>query len=276
MTAEFISRDTQSLVRLSGPDVEPLLQGLITNDIHLLEKQPILYTALLTPQGRYAYDFFVFKKERDYYVVIEADRLSEWLKKISLYKLRHQVTIENVSEDYKIYVSFDIEATSSSDLFFQAVDPRTSKLGNLYVFPSNVELKAKSERVYRHKRYQLGIAEGAHELVPDKSVILEYHFDELHALSWTKGCYMGQELMARTKHRGGIHKECCGFEILNDEENGVFDFFVGEVKVGRLVCMEKPYGLALIRREHFDLIAQQNNRVSFGGRGVARIMRALL
>ncbi len=245
--------NTRAVVALSGADAGQVLQGLITNDIALLNQHPLLYTAWLSAQGRYQFDFFLFKKDSVYYALVETARVADFTKLLKLYKLRNQMTIQDMSAEFLVYV--DLAAKSHSDAFFQAKDPRHPDLGSIIVMPKNTALEATANpSEHQNQRYQLGLAEGSEELKLQKSVILEYHFDAMNALSWTKGCYMGQELMARTKHRGGIHKEAMGFKLANPTETLGTDIFCKDTKVGSLLCHTQSHGLALIRHEHKDLL----------------------
>ena len=245
--------NTRTVVALSGADAGQVLQGLITNDIALLNQQPLLYTAWLSAQGRYQFDFFLFKKDSVYYALVETARVADFTKLLNLYKLRNQMTVQDMSAAFLIYV--DLAANPHPDAFFQAKDPRHPDLGSIIIMQKDAALDCTTDpSEYQNHRYQLGIAEGSQELKVQKSVILEYHFDAMHALSWTKGCYMGQELMARTKHRGGIHKEAIGFKVASPTETLGTDIFCHETKVGSLLCHTQSHGLALIRHEHQDLL----------------------
>ena len=267
----LFSYSSRCLVSLSGKDVTSFLQGLITNDITLLESQPILYTALLTPQGRYLFDFFIFKKEGIYYCLIECARKEAWIKTLTRYKLRSDVSIQDLSDDFHLSVATSFsQETFTENVFFQAQDPRTKNLGTLIV--SNEKHPEEcSEEIYKEKRYQLSVAEGSAELTPEKSIILEYHFDERNALSWTKGCYMGQELMARTKHRGGLHKLCFGLEIQENVPCEQGFLYAGDIKVGKMICRTAQFGLGLLRLEHLPLIKKEGG-VSFGENGLANVL----
>jgi|AntRauTorckE6833_2_1112554.scaffolds.fasta_scaffold03996_5 folate-binding protein YgfZ len=248
--------NSRSLIALSGADAAHVLQGLITQDVHALEKSPLIYTAWLNAQGRYLFDFFLFLIGDTYYALIESGRSAEFIKMLSLYKLRNHVDIQDLSSSFSVLIDTVHNSPDCPlDTFFKAPDPRHPSLGTIIVVPEKISVQNLHDEIhFQNHRYVLGITEGSQELSVQKSVILEYHFDAMTALSWTKGCYMGQELMARTKHRGGIHKECMGFTFNAPPQETGTALYITETKIGALLCHTQTHGLGLVRHEYKDLL----------------------
>jgi len=206
----------RKVLKIAGDDRYRFLQGLITQDISILEQglQQVIYSALLTPTGRFLFDFFIVEAPNCLYIISnDAEAL---LKRIQPYKLRLDVNFIPLFETYKVYGSF---VAILGGVTFQ--DPRHPEMGYWMItdqqFPNN---RVFSE--YTHHRFHLGIPEST-DLEKERSIILEWGFEELHGISFTKGCYMGQELMSRTKHVGQIRKRILPLQ---------FDETHGEIKIG--------------------------------------------
>ncbi|MEK0083761.1 YgfZ/GcvT domain-containing protein [Benzoatithermus flavus] len=217
----------RSVVRLVGEDTRGFLQGLVSNDINLLATSRSLYAALLTPQGKYLFDFLLHEAA-DGAVLLdgERERLPALIQRLSMYRLRAKVAIEDASAGKAVLAVLGREAAGIFDLPPQAgaarvegdavlaVDPRTAELGVRVVLPrADLDgfvaahgLAPAPFAAYDHLRLELGVPDGSRDLVVEKSILLESGFEELHGVSFTKGCFVGQELTARTKHRGLVKK----------------------------------------------------------------------
>lgn len=182
----------RTVLALSGADARSFLQGLITNDITLLTPEKPLYAAMLSPQGKYLFDFFLYEIDGKILLDVLASRADDLLKKLSLYKLRSDVQI--ASTELQIYVDFAQGLP----------DPRSTKLMRRIVtnqpLPTNASLHD-----YKLHLLQNGVPD-SDDFIIDKSFVMHYRFEELHGVSFTKGCYIGQENTARMKHRGTTRK----------------------------------------------------------------------
>ncbi|ESQ38245.1 hypothetical protein EUTSA_v10028714mg [Eutrema salsugineum] len=263
---------SRSVVRFSGPDTVKFLQGLLTNDVRRFgesagEKSatvptpnmasvstPPMYAALLTPQGRFLYDFFLYSPTRpeeklnrtgsgpgsdserggsvELFADVDVSVLDELLETLKKYRLRAKVDIENVAEEFSCWQRYGRNLSGSSSVGWGGgvdragestasgnkygwqwyKDPRLDCLGYRSIFPSDatpplVEAdKETDERNYLLWRLEHGVAEGSAEIPKGEAIPLEYNFVGLNAISFDKGCYVGQELIARTHHRGVIRK----------------------------------------------------------------------
>lgn len=185
----------RSVLKIKGPDSVSFLQGLITQD--LLKTDAFQYSLLLSPQGKFQYDLFIWQE--DHCLYLDTERADELLKKLSMYKLRSQVSIEMT--DLKVYV--DINNSLESDFRFN--DPRHPAIGSRIYTSATLECTQTLDD-YDDHRLALCIPDGARDMTVDRSIPLEWNMDALNAISWTKGCYMGQELTSRTKHLNLIQK----------------------------------------------------------------------
>ena len=208
--------DDRGLIRLAGADTRPFLQGLISNDMDLLRPDAALYAALLTPQGKYLFDFLLYDRGDHVLVDAERERLNDLIRRLTLYRLRSQVTIDDVSDALTVLAVYDRKPIPTSVLDHPAavVDPRLPDLGLRIVLPrdevdgfvASHDLQRAERPDYDRLRISLGVPDGSRDLVVERSLLLESGFEELHGVSFTKGCFVGQELTARTKHRGLVKK----------------------------------------------------------------------
>lgn len=257
MINHLIYAHDRCVLSVSGSEVVPFLQGLITNDMTLLDHNSALYTALLSPQGRYVFDFFVIKGEEphQYWIDCPASRAHDLIKMLSFYKLRADVSIKNMSDAYAVILAIGSTCnikTLSQEALICNTDPRHPALGIRALVPIQSLMALGPDRdttAYEQLCIQLG-APGDADLIPQKSLPLESNFDIFNALSFTKGCYLGQELTTRTKFRGETRKRFLPCRIttpLNPNEN--LDITQSGVALGTVRSIVYPHVLALIRLE---------------------------
>ena len=240
----------RGILEIQGKDKKSFLQGLITNDIELVSPENPLYATLLTPEGRFFYDFFITEKKGSFLLDAETERLEGLIKKLSLYKLRSDVSL-TLRPDLHVYAIWGKDETLAPGGAY--VDPRLSKLGKRLIRkdpPSNYTTS--SPEAYDLHRLELGVPEGGKDLIPEKSILLESGLDELNAISWTKGCYMGQELTARTKYRGLVRKRLFPVTIEGDPPFFGEPILKNDVKIGEMRSHNQQHGLALLRIEDLE------------------------
>jgi len=204
----------RSVIAVSGPDRVEFLQGLISNDTTKVAPGRAIWAALLTPHGRFLNDMFV-ADEGGGTLLLETERARAGglAKKLSLYKLRSDVTIEDRAATMEVAVVPGAEADKVLPIAGATafVDPRLPELGVRILAPAGrtAALAGLAEApvdLYEALRLRLGVPDGSRDLPVEKAMLLESGFDELHGIDWDKGCYMGQELTARTKYRGLVRK----------------------------------------------------------------------
>lgn len=182
----------RALIRLSGEDVAGFLQGLVTNDV--TGNLP-LWAALLSPQGKVLFDFLIWRDEADYLLDCERAAAGDLARRLTLYRLRRAISIEREPD---LAVHWALEGDLG------VVDPRLPALGQRWLAPASGE--AGADGAWRAHRLALGVTEGQAELGSDKLLWLECNAAELHGVSFTKGCYVGQENTARMNWRQKVNR----------------------------------------------------------------------
>jgi len=200
----FLLKD-RAILEISGLDRQEFLQGLITNDIKLATSQKMIYSAFLNGAGRFFVDFFIHEIAEKYILDCHILEVDEIIKKLNLYKLRSQVEI---AKNQNLFVIFNTQ-----NLGF--VDSRINDFGyRFYVNSPDLKNYPTQDLIFYHqRRINFRIPEGYYDLTKDKSYIFEFGFDDFSAISYQKGCYVGQEATARNHYRGQLRKKIFLFEI---------------------------------------------------------------
>jgi len=218
--------DERGVLRLSGPDTRDFLQGIVSNDVYKASPSRALWAAFLTPQGKYLHDFFLLDEGEALLLEGDAARLPDLAKRLRPYKLRSKVEIalpepapvvallwgEGVAEALGLPNEAGAAGPLGDGLVF--LDPRVPEAGARAILPAataEATLRdagfAPGERSdHERLRIALGLPDGARDMEPEKAILLENGFDELAGVDWQKGCWLGQELTARTKYRGLVKK----------------------------------------------------------------------
>lgn len=250
----------RAIIRITGEDSRTFLQGLISNDINHADGTAGIYAALLTPQGKYLADFFIVADGADLLVDCRAEDLQELVKKLTMFKLRSKASLEDVSAEYSVHALFgdgaadvlpDGTQTKTGDGVILYADPRLAEAGVRVIAPRDWDAAvlggdAAPESEYQRHRIALGLPEAPLDLEKEKSILLESGFDELSGVDWKKGCYMGQELTARTKYRGLIKKRLVPVRLDGTAEPGTDVMQDGKV-VGDVRSVSGDMGIAMLR-----------------------------
>lgn len=240
----------RAIVQISGQDKKKFLQGLLTNDIYKIDQQEALYACLLTPQGKYFSDFFITLQNDKIFMDLPFSRKEEILKKLNIYKLRSDVQFEELSE-YKVIslLEEDLAELKLEGVLFK--DPRSIKMGiRSFVKQDDLDIeKISNDNSYDIMRFDNFIAEGEKDLKAGQSFLLEFGFNDLNAIDYKKGCYIGQELVARTHYLGVVRKEIAQvFSSKDLPEYGTL-IYANDQKIGYLCSSVGNRGLALIKKE---------------------------
>ena len=267
--------EERGLLYLNGEDVKEFLQNLITNDIEKVTNEMSCFAALLTPQGKYLFDFLIIKHKNGYFLDCEKKNIEEFFKQLTLYKLRSKVEILNLSNEfvvagisYEKFLTFenskDIEGFTikyREDPIF--LDPRLKKLGarliinieKLYLSLKKLELKTANVEDYYNFSHKLGISQIDNFNLQNKIFGIECNFEELNGIDFKKGCYIGQENTARIKLKNKLSKKLFAIKIIEGSINGE-QIFLKEKEVGKLLIKNKnPFALIKIQN---DLINFEN------------------
>ncbi|HEV7998086.1 MAG TPA: folate-binding protein [Stellaceae bacterium] len=264
--ASFALLDDRGVLAVSGPDRRAFLQGLVSNDVDKVGPDQARYAALLTAQGKYLHDFIMVEAGATILLDAEARRLADLKRRLSIYRLRAKVALEE-RPDLAVAAVFGDGAVAALGLDSEPgtarafaggvalVDPRLAALGARCVLPRErarsmlVEagLTETDAAAYDDLRLGLGVPDGSRDLVLEKSVLLEAGFDELNGVDWNKGCYIGQELTARTKYRGLIKRRLVPVAIDGPTPEPGTIVTAGGRDVGEMRSSRAGCGLALLR-----------------------------
>ena len=266
----------RGVVSVSGEDARSFLQGLITNDIEKVSETTTIYAALLTPQGKFLFDFFIVEYKERLLLDCEAARIPDLVKRLTMYRLRAKVEIAGESKAFSVGATLSTEESETAgergaaNIRFDGVsyiDPRHAGLGERTIrlieyedtFPADEAVLAKNRATYEAKRISLGIPKSGTDLIPEKTLPLEAGFDELNGVDFEKGCYVGQEVTARMKHRGLVKKRM--FPVTFEEELASGTAVKSaDVNAGEILSAGNGHGIALLR---LDLV--NKNDLSAGG-----------
>ena len=262
----------RSIVSVSGDDAAEFLQGLITNDMELVSRDRAIYAALLTPQGKYLHYFFVMAAENGFYLDCEHQRRQDLITRLSRYKLRAQVDIQDSGTEFDIYVLTGLDVMARLELTGEEGaatsfagglvygDPRTQALGARACLPAGTGEQSLLEAgfkigdlaPYDAQRFSLGIADGTPEIDPEKSYPMEYGLDRLNGVSFSKGCYVGQEVTVRMKNRDLVRKCLVSVKIDGAPPAIGTILDLDGVNAGELRGVTGDRGLALVRKDLLD------------------------
>ena len=264
MEANYCLLPGRGVLRLSGADAHPFLQALITRDLDSLSPECAVYGALLTPQGKYLFDFFLCLKGDDLLLETEAGRLETLTKRLNMYRLRADVTIEQ--ETWEVAAAFGADVDGALGLTglgaaralgdgIAFLDPRLDGAGARIVTPSGqaeallaaVGLDPSEAADYDYFRLGLALPDGSKDMVVDKSLMLESNFEALHGVDFDKGCFVGQELTARTKYRALVRKRLLPVHIYGPVPEPDSPLMAGKWEIGNMRSGQNDRGLALVR-----------------------------
>ena len=258
--------EKRTVLVLTGKDVWDFLQNLVTNDMKMVSESQCLYAALLTAQGKFLHDFIIVKQGDAFLIDCTTDRKDDLVRRLTLYKLRSEVTLSE--KEGKVFALYGDGANKAANLPEKAgtviqngdnlylVDPRNAALGVRIIATPNFNLSEafpdaiiKGESTYNAHRLQLGIPEGGQDIIPEKNFLLEANFEELNGVSFSKGCYVGQELTARTKHRAKIKKRL--FRVAFDGTLKPGDkITLDDREIAEVRSFSNGQGIALVRLEN--------------------------
>lgn len=254
----------RSVIAVGGADRVEFLQGLISNDTTKVAPGRAIWAALLTPQGRFLNDMFVIDGGADTLLLeTERERAPALAKKLTLYKLRSKVTVEDRSAAMEVAVVFGTGAEKALQIAdaqggaISFVDPRLAELGVRVLAPAGTAATLLSTRGitaaslddYDALRLSLGVPDGSRDLPVEKALLLESGFDELNGVDWKKGCYMGQELTARTKYRALVRKRLFPVSVQGTLPAPGTSVYLDGKEVGELRSGSGRRALALLQTE---------------------------
>ncbi|HEY8289423.1 MAG TPA: folate-binding protein [Acetobacteraceae bacterium] len=232
----------RGVIAVEGEDRVAFLQGLVSNDVAEAGPGRAVWAALLTPQGKWLADFFILSDADRLLLDCERGQVPALLQRLSRFRLRSKVTLRT-ADDLHVHAAWDGAPAVDA---LAAPDPRLPEAGWRLMAQGPVPTTA-LEADWDLHRIRLGLPDGSRDLEAEKTVLLEAGFDELHGISWTKGCYMGQELTARTRYRGLVKRRIVPVGVEGGLPEPGTPIRHGEREAGTMRSGRGGVGLALLR-----------------------------
>ena len=264
--------EDRGLLYINGDDAREFLQNIITNNIENVTEDKSCFAALLSPQGKYLYDFIVVKHKSGYFLDCEKQNIEELYKQLNLYKLKSKVEILNLSNEFVVailskekFLSLDNSKDEKGftikyreDSIF--LDPRSKDLGarlvinleKLHLSLKKLELKISDNKNYHELSHNLGIAQIDTKKLQNKIFGIECNFEELNGIDFKKGCYVGQENTARIKLKEKLNKRLFAIKILEGKINSN-EIMFEDKEIGKiLIDNQNPFALIKFNIENFN------------------------
>ena len=262
---EIIILDDRGLISITGSDAKEYLQNIITNDIEKVDQSNSVFSALLSPQGKYLHEFFIISFDNGYFLDCSNKSKKDLIEQLSKYKLRSKVEIKDFSTDYVIGVishekfkeiQSEVNKTTDTILYRESslfIDPRKKGLGarilssleKLHLTIKNLNLKIVDNSIYFELAHSLGVPEKGLANLKEQLFGLEANFEELNAIDFKKGCYVGQENTARMKLKNKLRRRLLAIKTNGAVKVGE-DLSFGEIKIGKIL-IDKPHSFALVK-----------------------------
>jgi folate-binding protein YgfZ len=286
---KIIILEDRGLISVTGDDAIEFLQNIITNDIKKVSSSKTIFSALFTSQGKYLYEFFILQSKEGYLLDCDNKLTDEIINYLSKYKLRSKIEIKNISSEHIIgvislekFIEIQKKEGKKTDTIIYRdstiyIDPRNKKLGvrilsslkNLHFTIKKLDLKITKAENYLIDAHALGVPIKGVENLKDKLFGLEANLEELGAIDFKKGCYIGQENTARMKLKNKLRKRLLPIKSsfkLNFEDELAFN----DIKIGKILICD-PYPFALIKLSDPDFNTFKNKKIDISN-GYVRII----
>jgi len=260
----FILKD-RGIIYISGEDAKEFLQNIVTNDINKVSDTSSCFASLLTPQGKYLFDFIIIRHKQGYFLDCEKNQIDQLIDRLNIYKLNSKIEILNLSNEFEVAVISKeqfLALENAKDIGGNtvkyngdtvALDPRSKSLGGRLV--ANLEklnlslkslgLKSEDPKKYYALSHKLGVPQINTGKLQEKIFGLECNFEELNGIDFKKGCYVGQENTARMKLKDKLRRKLLPLKS-NEKLNVGSDIIFNKIIIGKVLIAE-PYPFALIK-----------------------------
>ena len=242
MTTRIARLTSRALIRVGGPDARPFLHNLLTQDVDTLAEGELRFGALLSPPGRLLFDLFIFGEPDAVLLDVAADRRDALIQRLSMYKLRADVTVD--ADDRPVFVGWN----GAVEGF--AIDPREPALGGRR-YGGEVETNATEDDWQAH-RLQVGVPDPSADAPSDKTYPIEADFDLLNGIDFQKGCFVGQETTSRMKRRGVIKNRMLPLEFDGPPPPFGAEILNGDLRAGEVLSGRDGAAMALVRLDRLE------------------------
>jgi len=259
--ARLLQLENRGVIRLSGADNRSLLQGLITSDVDNVDTETAVYAGLLTPQGKFLFDMIIVADGEDLLLDVEAARKTDLMRRLMMYRLRADVEI--IDEPSSVWALFDGEAQHG----ISYPDPRHYSLHKRVISAENPAPQAEKLEFgdYEERRIRHAVPDSSRDMAVEKYFWLETGAEKLKGVSFTKGCFVGQELTARMKHRMSLKKQLIAMQADGEVQSGESIVTEAGKAAGEVRTVAGTFFMAFIRLEYL------NQALSAGGIAVSPI-----
>lgn len=268
----FCELKDRTLLNINGPDARPFLHGLVTCDVENLKTGEITFGALLSPQGKILFDFFIIKSVDGFMLDIDKSMSEDFMHKLKFYKLRADIKISRAAEKTKIFAVFGGTSHEIQQIAVDGIclpDPRLNKLGSrAYInrIPPDFSVVERSE--YLALRNLHGMPSGGTDFIFGDTFPHEALMDQFNGVDFKKGCYIGQEVVSRMQHRGTARKRFISATAeTNIPEIGT-EIVVEGKTVGKIVSKSGKNAIVLIRLDQAAKAVQNNGSILAGSTAV--------
>jgi folate-binding protein YgfZ len=244
MEAKIARLDNRALLRVAGEDWRGFLHNLLTHDVERLAPGELRFAALLTPQGKFLHDMFVFAGEDEAWLDVQASHREALLKRLTLYRLRARVTAEPA--DGAVFALWDAADPGAG----WRPDPRLPQLGFRAIAAAE-PVNATADDYDAH-RLALGVPDPAHDCQPDRTYPIEADFDLLDGIDFRKGCFIGQETTSRMKRRGTIRNRMLPIAFDGPPPPPGAEVLAGDLRAGEVLSGRDGRAMALLRLDRID------------------------
>ena len=257
----FFHHSNSRFFKISGKDSEAFIQNLITNDIEKCKHGKIIYSCLLTPQGKFLADFFVFNIDGGYFFETNEKFYKNLISKLTIYKLRSDIKIEEINDLFS-YSIFNSDYNGNFIILLD--DPRNANLGKKLILKNkfsikNNKLEEISETEYHEILIKNTIPYSKFDILENKSLLLENNFDNLNAIDWNKGCYVGQEITARMKYRGLLKKKLYSLKLINGKVLAGDELIIDNKKIGTIISIANSNIFAVLNINFVNELKKNKN-----------------
>jgi folate-binding protein YgfZ len=275
--------EDRGILYINGADAKEFLQNLISNDINKVNDDNSCFASLLTPQGKFLFAFIIVKHKAGYFIDCEKSQTEALFKQLNIYKLRSNVEIMNLSNEfviaafnYKKFLKFEgAKDQPGYTIKYREdpilLDPRNKDLGarliinleKLYLSLKKLELKDSPIDEYYKLSHDLGIAQKEMNKLQNKLFGIECNFEELNGIDFKKGCYVGQENTARIKLKNKLSKRLLAIQLISGKLTEGASIYANDIEIGKvLISDEYPFALIKYLDENFKNFSRLNAAIT--------------
>jgi len=266
--------EDRGIIYINGIDTKDFLQNIITNDINKVNETNSCFASILTPQGKFLFDFLIVKHKKGYFIDCEKNQVEGLFNQLNIYKLRSHVEITNLSNEFvvatfshKKFMSFDEARDVAGNTFKYRedpilLDPRHKELGGrliinlekLYLSLKKLDLTSAEPSEYYKFSHEMGIPQKDMHKLQNKLFGIECNFEELNGIDFKKGCYIGQENTSRIKLKNKLSKRLLPIQLIKGTLKEDTLIFNNENEIGKvLIDNDYPFGIIQYLKNDFNI-----------------------